>query len=360
MKKTLLVILVNFVVLAVLLVVLEVFLRLAGMESIVGKEKKAQRWKTRYQEVCRKIKTEKLVVYDSFSTDGEGLFKANPEYFRQAQEKISINQDGFRGHPFEFVDTSRRKVFLIGDSFVWGNGAEPLSECFADLLEEAGYHIYNGGIPGTDPQQYAMVAEKYAPVLKPDLVAVCVYMGNDVSPRPLLMMPGKNLHYVSNFGFFLGYDDKGRFFKDGREAFQYLKKRKCGHCTDIWDRLVFKTVIGKGIYGVFHRNRFPRADGTKRWVRESLIRIRDTCQKHGSEFILLLIPSVNQDVRKNITIDNNLDLFQDLPCYYPNNLEKSDYREPPDNHFNNQGHIKYANFIIEVFKQHGFEAEKGR
>jgi len=360
MKRIGLILMGNLAVLAVLLVILEGVLRLAGMDTIVGLEQKAPAWKTRYQDICRKIATQKLEVYDSFYTDQEGLFKANPEYFGRTDKKILVNRDGFRGRPFEPTDMSRTKILLIGDSFTWGSNAQPISNSYADLLEAAGYHVYNGGIPGTDPQQYAMIAEKYTSLLRPDIVAACVYLGNDVSARPLLIKPNKNLHYVTNFGYLLGYDDSGHFFKDAREAFQYLKKRKCGNCANLWDRLIFKTVIGKGINSLINKSRSTGSDGTKKWVTEAMKRIQDTCHKNDAKFIIFLIPSVNQDIRKNSSIKNNLHLFKDFQYYYPEIFEKSDYREPPDNHFNNQGHKKYADFIMGVLKGNGFEAERRR
>jgi hypothetical protein len=62
------------------------------------------------------------------------------------------------------------KNFFLGDSFTWGASAEPISKCFVDLVGNAGYLIFNTGIPGTKPNQYTYIAEKYIPILKPDFV----------------------------------------------------------------------------------------------------------------------------------------------------------------------------------------------
>jgi hypothetical protein len=35
---------------------------------------------------------------------------------------------------------------------------------------------------------------------------------------------------------------------------------------------------------------------------------------------------------------------------YPKNLKREDYIDFPDDHFNNSGHEKYANFILESIK----------
>jgi len=360
MKKIIKIILINLVVLIVFLMILEVVLRLAGMETIIKMEQKTPEWKNRYQSLCLKISSQKLECVNSFYTDHEGFFKANADYFANSKNKrnIWINRDGFRGNPFESVKTSRPKILLIGDSFVWGASADPFTNSFADLLGSAGYHVYNAGIPGTDPQQYAMIAEKYTARLKPDIVAVCVYLGNDVRKSPLLMAPNQNLHYDTNYGFLLGYDDSGRFFKDAGEAFSYLKKRKCGDVSGPVDYFIYKTVIGKGIKSAVTReNRGPNFDGTKKWVRDSLQRIQDTCDKNGTKCIFFIIPFLNQDFQKNKSIQKNLHLFAGFSHYYPENLGKSDYCKPPNNHLNNPGHKKYADFMIRVLKQNKFHEQ---
>jgi hypothetical protein len=339
-----------------LLVFLEIVLRLAGKDSIADMEKKAPGWESKYKHSCALLLTRKVEFIDSFYTDSEGIFKANAEYFsKQNPDKIVINPDGFRGRPFEYVETSRPKILLIGDSFTWGAAAEPLANSFSDLLQQAGYLVYNGGIPGTDPQQYALIAKKYTPILKPDVVAVCLYLGNDVSARPLRMQPNKNLHYVTNFGFFLGYDDNGNFFKDAGEAFRYFKNRKCGRCTDPWNYFLFKTVVGRGIYQLLNRRQYLQYDPTKQWLKTALAEIQNTCRANGSALMLFLIPFVNQDVQKNKSIEKNLHLFNGFQYYYPKDFSKGDYQAPPGKHFNNRGHRRYADFIIGVLKQLGFE-----
>jgi hypothetical protein len=359
MKKIIKIVLVNIAILIILLVVLELVLRVTGMDTIVDMEKNAPGW-ARYKRACEKISKQKLEAYNQFYTDREGLFKANPEYFADSRNKdehdVPINRDGFRGNPFEYVKTSRPKILLIGDSFTWGATAKPITNSFADLLQEAGYYVYNAGIPGTDPLQYAMIAEKYTARLKPDIVAVCVYIGNDISINPALMEPNKNLHYVTNFGFLKGYDDDGHFFKNAQEAFEYMKKRKCGYVTGPGDYFIYKTVIGRKILGALTReNKSPKFDGTKKWVRDSLQRIQNACEKNGTKCIIFLIPFVNQDIQKNKSIQKNIHLFEGFSFYYPNDMGKSDYCKSPNSHFNNLGHRKYADFMISVLKQNGFD-----
>jgi hypothetical protein len=361
MIRSIRIVAINLALLLLLLVGLEIALRLAGRDSIAGMEKKAPGWASRYKQPCAALATRKIRFFHSFYTDGEGIFKADPGYFSTGNPAgIAINHDGFRGNPFTFVETSRPKILLIGDSFTWGAAAEPLGNSFADLLDQAGYHVYNGGIPGTDPQQYALIAKKYTPLLKPDVVAICLYLGNDVSARPLRVLPNKNLHYMSNFGFFLGYDDNGNFFKDAGEAFRYFKNRKCGCSTDPWNYFLFKTVVGRGVYRVLNGRQHVPYDPERQWLRAALAGIRDACRVNGSELMLFLIPLVNRDTRKNKSMEKNLHWFEGLPYYYPADFTPDDYQSPPGKHFNNLGHRRFADFIIRTLRQKGFAAGMAR
>lgn len=358
MKKVIKIISFNIALLVILLIILEILLRLAGMNTIFEIEKKKPGWKSKYKRFAEMLTTQELEFDNSFYTDSDGIFRANPGYFagRHDPQKNnkSINRDGFRGNAFQYVDTPRTKILLIGDSFTWGSTAQPITNCFADLLQQAGYYVYNGGIPGTDPQQYALIARKYVPLLKPDIVAVCLYLGNDVSGRPLIIKPNKNLHYVTNFGYLLGYDDNGNFFKNARDAFTYIKNRKCGQCDGPWSYFLFKTVVGRGVYKILNYRRYSKFDQSRKWVTKALEEIRATCKANDSQLMLFIIPFVNRDTQKAKTIEKNVHLFKGFQYYYPANFQKSDYQMPPDRHFNNQGHRKFADFIIDRLKQNGY------
>ena len=119
-----------------------------------------------------------LRVENYFYTNGEGILVADSGFW--AREHIDINEDGFRSPSFSRLDSTKRKVMFIGDSFAWGKSAEPLTgHCFVDLVRnETGYEVINLGIPGADPAQYYELAMKYIPLLKPDVVFVMFFMGN--------------------------------------------------------------------------------------------------------------------------------------------------------------------------------------
>ncbi len=333
----------------------ELVLHLLGVDTLHETEKKSMDY--RFQSICQRIQKEKPVFYNAFYTDSAGIFKANPSFdFRilfKRNGDYRINSDGFRGNDFKPETTGGPTVLLVGDSFVWGYTAAPITNCFSDLVQEAGYYVYNGGIPGTDPLQYLKIIKKYTPLLKPKVVAVCLYMGNDFNAVPHPAQPSKNLHYIANFGYLLGYDNRtGKYFKNVEESFAYLKKRYCGCTGNIWDYIVYKTVLGKLVYNILHkRTGNLKPDLTRKWLRDTLMEMQHVCKKNGSNFLVLLVPGSKNADHPSTFVEKHIHLLSGLQYFYPDNFSKLDYQSPPDNHFNNRGHKKFADFIIGVLKE---------
>ncbi len=130
-----------------------------------------------------------LRVDNYFYTNKEGILVADSTYW--ARQQIGINEDGFRSPSFSKLDSCKKKVLFIGDSFAWGKSAEPLTgNCFVDLVrKETGCEVINLGIPGADPAQYYELAKKYIPTLKPDVVFVMFFMGNDLMTEDRKVIP---------------------------------------------------------------------------------------------------------------------------------------------------------------------------
>jgi len=351
LKKLFKIIAVNIVIFITLLILLEISLRLFGFKTIFQMENEDRKNTKIFQRVCTKLETKKLTVYDSFLTDGDGIFKANFRYHYNLNPKTDINTDGFRGNSFKPVEKNKTTILMVGDSFTWGASALPIQNSFADLVHNAGYHVYNGGIPGTGVNQYAKIIEKYTPILKPDIVAVFLYLGNDLRGYPDPMIPYKNIHFVTNFGYLRGYDEEGHFFKNGAEAFEYVKKRYCGCTPGLIDRFLYRTVIGKAVYGILQGPRQIKVDYNKTWITDSWRKIQQVCQNNHSRFLLFIIPVVKRNERKTNSLETNINRFKSFKPFYPAGLLESDYCQPPDNHFNNIGHRKYADFILRVLKE---------
>ena len=95
-----------------------------------------------------------LKVINNFYVNHDGILIADSNFWRDGQ--IHINEEGFRSPAFNTLDTTKKKVLFIGDSFAWGLSAEPVANhCFVDLVRnESNYEVINLGIPAADPPQY--------------------------------------------------------------------------------------------------------------------------------------------------------------------------------------------------------------
>lgn len=150
------------------------------------------------------------VVYDmrlqqSTFHDYVALFKKKspPSEIEQAYINFvqnPINAEGFRSIPFKNYETDKTKLFLLGDSFTWGLNVDPITNSFPDLLTAKGYAVFNSGIVGADPAQYLAIAEKYIPRVKPDVVVVNYFLGNDHLHYHRQATEGEFIYYLTNEG----------------------------------------------------------------------------------------------------------------------------------------------------------------
>lgn len=356
MKRAARCLLINLAVLAGLLAAAEAALALAGVPTLhrlAGAQPRMKR-------LCAAMGDAPLEVFDAFVSDAAAIFHANPHpgmatRARWRQQGVVINRAGFRGNEFEPAPAGRPTLLLIGDSFTWGASARPITKSFADLLQEGGYHVYNGGIPGTDVGQYARVAAAWVPRLRPAAVAVCLWEGNDFSNRPMPARPNRQLQYSTRIGFIKGYDVQGRYFADADEAVAYLRAAVCGRCRTPREWLHYRTRLGRAVDRLLRGSGpFANRRPDRSWIRRELLRIQETCRLHGSDFVVLLIPSIRQS-SPLFKKKRYLHLLAGMPHFLPEDLERSDYCTPPDNHFNNQGHLRFAGFARRVLESRGLQ-----
>ena len=125
------------------------------------------------------------------------IFPPNTEYFFRTPEfsyAVRTNSLGFRDREFGATKRAAIRIVALGDSFTFGWGVDA-EQAWPKVLESQlrasgdDLEIANLGQPGASPANYAAVAEKAVPLLKPDLVIVAVLQGDDLAqlappPRP--------------------------------------------------------------------------------------------------------------------------------------------------------------------------------
>jgi hypothetical protein len=94
--------------------------------------------------------------------------------------RIAHNAEGLRDRHYPYErEPGRRRILVLGDSFVWCWGVEQ-SECFTELLEAAlgGTDVINAGVPGWSTAQEMLWYEREGRRYRPDLVLL-VFTPND-------------------------------------------------------------------------------------------------------------------------------------------------------------------------------------
>jgi GDSL-like Lipase/Acylhydrolase family len=97
---------------------------------------------------------------------------------------------GLRGNNFgypgsDFIREKRpgiRRVAVLGDSFAVGP-AVPFADNFLTLLgqELPEVEVYNFGVSSTGPREYRQILQEDVWQFQPDIVIVCVFIGNDIT-----------------------------------------------------------------------------------------------------------------------------------------------------------------------------------
>jgi len=284
-----------------------------------------------------------LEVYHAFHTNAKGIFVADSLYF---ENEYLINSEGFRDSAF-VRDSSRESVLFLGDSYTWGSMAEPISRCFTEQVEQAGYNAYNTGIPGADPAQYLRIAQEYIPLLKPTHVCLMFYAGNDFISRTRPAEPGKNIFYVTNAGWLSPYINN-TYVNSPYEVYTYYRQKYfIGKETPLWKR-----ILGHSAAGTLALSIPLRLQERKEWQKDTGVAlkyvqaIKQLCDTHQAAFHLFIIP-LHTALNSHL-IEDYQTVFGEIPVYIPDSISTNDFHPWPNGHLTNSGHDRYARYILKT------------
>lgn len=315
-------------------------------------------------------KNDSLVLNNDYYTNSEGVFVARNDYFTRFNEHdypYCINSQGFRTIAFDTsIDSTIIKLMFIGDSFTWGGGAEPLNKCFVDIIDTCRlYQTYNLGIPGADPAQYHYLAQKYIPVIKPDVVICPFFLANDIMWHKRPITKNLKLFYWTNQGAVIGYrptkvantDSINPFtpFRNHEEAYQYAINR-CAlwEYDNNWMKyLCSKTRTTTIAWFLIKRiiKPLPSTPTKTPIVNEYLQEMERVAAENDALFLLLLIPDINQASLSlpQIKAMYNEGVFENRNnIYLPPNLHSDYYLPLPNGHLNNEGNAVYAQYLYKL------------
>ena len=287
-----------------------------------------------------------------------------------------INEQGFRGS-FNYTkfavdsirkNTGKKVVMLIGDSYVEGCCADLMKNSFPDLLAGGpDYEVLNFGISGTDPVQYELIVRKYLKALRPDVVMVTFYAGNDFltyerkpNPGSPLTFPFKENKWIyavatNHLSKKLNYS-----FKTADEAYEFYMEHYTlrGKNRNLFQKALSYSVIVSKLY-IFIEHKIKLHEWNKmnpglkidvdKITYDHVKNMQACCDSVSIPCLFTLIPAPTEAIEGKALNTKYKNFFKEVTYYSPENLTLADY-DGADlaNHFNNKGHKKYAAFLTKL------------
>ncbi|MBI4424069.1 MAG: SGNH/GDSL hydrolase family protein [Elusimicrobia bacterium] len=141
--------------------------------------------------------------------DGRPDARASFEWI-DSRSFVTQNRHGYRGRAHDYPRTGKPRLLVLGDSYVWGFGAED-GELFTDLIEErlAGrQEVVNLGVSGFGTDQELLLWEEKGGRWRPDHVLLAVDLPTDLTDigatelyghqKPAFRLAGAGLRLVNS------------------------------------------------------------------------------------------------------------------------------------------------------------------
>lgn len=268
--------------------------------------------------------------------------KLRPPY----DENEALNSEGFRSP--EFLRKGLRPpnqpvIGLIGDSFTFGSSANPLGNCFADMLRaHLQYAIDNMGVEGADLHQYMLLAEWYAENYHPDIIYVLLSKGDYDTRYRRETAPCKPLYFVTRHGMaFPAFNVCGKFtFSDIRQSCNYYKRHyTLLNDSNVLAKLLSTTNEGTQFWKKFFWKNPEDACARKPMTWWYLQKIDSICRANDVHWKPVIIPGRDDPFAKDSSqfVKTYGEYIRDFKFLFPK-LERVDYEDGANTHTNNEGH----------------------
>lgn len=261
-----------------------------------------------------------------------------------------INEHGFYSIPFDTMVGGRPRVLLLGDSFTWGHSTSNKTLSFANILLSRGMAVYNTGISGADVPQYKKVLEVYGNELKPHVVVVNFFIGNDVDFFERTPIEGIPIHFSTNAGNLMSFQD-GDQLQDAEAAYKNILKYLLIPRNDLLGRIAHGSAIATRLWSIFFNLgllgmelKFPEKPSDEPVSNRQIRQMIDQCRQLNIPLIVSVIPELKEDRLDGVASVKNL--FDDIPYHEPQMT--IDMYRAEDGHFNDSGHLFYADYLHEL------------
>lgn len=314
--------------------------------------------------------TDSLISQQMLRSDGQGMNYMDSSYHWMDGSQ-RVNKQGFiAGFDYEqrVIDSLRgcgkKIVFLIGDSYVAGVTTTTFDKTFAQRLQhnKGNYVVFNFGVAGTDPLQYALVARRFIN-LHPDLLLVAFCGANDVMQYDHDPTPGIPLYYQTNAGWLSSVvpaaDKAGKnlLFTTPEEAYRYYERTTTlYHAQSLPAQLCRHLSITTQLYfwfcpGLPEGNYKPGFDcgASYKYLHD----IDMVCKANHVPFEIAVTPDPDKALLKNLKTRSDCvmhyqGIFKDLMpvTYFITGFDiKTDFKATDKRHFSDEGNCKFADFL---------------
>jgi len=316
----------------------------------------------------------------------------------KGEHTVHINNIGFRGHDYNFeedIKSRRNRIMVLGDSFTFGSGVwTTFSDHMGDMLNNRDNSaiVYNFGLPGYSSHNQLGVLRKYGESVKPKIVVIAFYLGNDFRENLVPISDTKivNGYLVNNTVCWADkkttlsgeelkkYSDIAvRYRLSAHSMMQIIKVDKFGSDMTFIERTVRQLAINFPqikFYTDFVKQKlsvrtmeglhittsayYNVSDEEMEITKKYLYEIKSECQEIKANLIVAIIPEHlgnydNQLKRETITgilkqlnIQHYIDLFpllkKDMDRYYLKS----------DDHLSQSGHAVVAECIVAYIQKH--------
>lgn len=254
-----------------------------------------------FELLVRLLVPQRLVVgarylYEESPTLGFALSKNYEGTWSTVEYSTSIrtNSMGLRDREFGEKQDGTFRILGLGDSFTFSAGVS-LEQTYLKVLEQSlqdlstrKVEVVNAGVSGYGPEHYLQYLKETIETLKPDLVTVGFYVGNDVEDRIL------SDYYVKSGWLYRrsdGFSVKqsvlypiNNFLEQHSHAFVFTRTRL--------DHLLWRVGLRPYYFPeVFRRNYSPAM--TESWVltERGLRELANLAEEHHARVAIIAIPT---------------------------------------------------------------------
>lgn len=299
-----------------------------------------------------------LSKYDSNEVSNANWHKDLYNYIKDSK----FNEEGFRTNSFINMPINKTRIMFIGDSYVFGYEAIPITNLFVDIIQKKDTNLYclNLGVGSIDLAGYEAIAKYYVPKLKPQIVACFIYANDFIYYNKKLESYKINDVYLTYQGVLLkennNYNNNQvQVFETEIDAYLDFKSKSdffTSNNSDFINRFLF---YNSRIYSIFKRSSLKSNDkkikyklyDKKNTSPHYVKSIIDICNKNNSKLLFFIIPDLYDKTSLTEKKMYEEKLQTNAYLYYPENLNSSDYAGIHQ-HFNNNGYKKYADFVYSI------------